>query len=91
MHKLCTWKETEDSKKSFIESNKTFPTGVWVLVTLTHNATGASLYWNSELVAHGPVPMASVRERQFAIVGYNDWIKSGADTGVSGGMLFVLL
>ncbi len=81
--KICSWAETDDNKRSFLETEKVFPTGEWVLVTVTHNASGAQLYWNSELVAQGPVPMPSDRVRQFVIVGHSDWLKSGSDTGVS--------
>jgi hypothetical protein len=81
--RLCSWVESQDSKRTFIETDRVFPAGEWVLVTVTHSAaSGATLYWNNEVVASGNVPLASEMERQFTIVGHSDWIKSGADNGV---------
>ncbi len=66
-----------------MESDKTFPAGQWVLVTVSHSASGAKLYWDDEVVAQGPVPLASDIDRQFTIVGHSDWLKFGAENGVS--------
>jgi hypothetical protein len=80
--RLCSWTETQASQQSFIETTKVFPEGAWVLVTVTHDASGATLYWDKEVVAQGAVPLASEMDRQFTIVGHSDWLKFGSDHGV---------
>jgi hypothetical protein len=80
--RICWLTETEDTKNSFIETEKVFPSGEWVLVTVIHDVDGAKLFWNDEIVAQGPVPLASEVERQMTIVGHNDWLKHGYESGV---------